>query len=582
MVGAVHYAVMRDQLPISIEKLRQITVAAADPEILSQLSESQAVLLEYALSKAKELLSDCLFYRTFTDDGKHARRYYKKHIAFIAAGKHAKERAFISANRTGKTYTAGYESTAHLIGEYPHWWEGRVFDEPVHWTVSGLTNETTRDIMTPLLLGKLKQNAKGRNWPDGTGMIPWSRIIPGSLVMRGGAGRLVAEIQVQYRDSKSEYSTLYMKSNEQGFGSFSGTARHGGVLDEEHDLEVYSEMLTRTATTNGLVMTLFTPLNGITPTVLNFLPKYRELAEAQDQVWDPNTGVFGVNNDEYTSIQTEPVTRDNDGMGTWVTDSMYTMKVGWADNPPHLTEKEKRDQIRGTPPYLLDAKTKGDPVLGLGKVYPINLDRLYCPFFQVPDDWPRAYGMDVGWNFTAIVWGAYNEYEDCWYLYREYRHGQAPPIVHAHQILARDDWIPGVIDPSSVARNARDGQRLIDTYRDLGLNLTEADNAVTAGIEACYNRMTTNRLKIFPHLPIFESEFNMYRYKMVRAGSDDPGYGRPVKQNDHLMDAMRYLILSGPMVMKTRAAAAAESFKQRGGWVGETASVWAGDSIAGY
>jgi hypothetical protein len=25
---------------------------------------------------------------------------------------------------------------------------------------------------------------------------------------------------------------------------------------------------------------------------------------------------------------------------------------------------------------------------------------------RIPDSWPRAFGMDVGWNRTAVVWGA--------------------------------------------------------------------------------------------------------------------------------------------------------------------------------
>ena len=41
-------------------------------------------------------------------------------------------RCFLAANRVGKTEgVGGYELTCHLTGEYPDWWEGRTFDDPI-------------------------------------------------------------------------------------------------------------------------------------------------------------------------------------------------------------------------------------------------------------------------------------------------------------------------------------------------------------------------------------------------------------------------------------------------------------------
>ena len=43
-------------------------------------------------------------------------------------------------------------------------------------------------------------------------------------------------------------------------------------LDEEPPLDVYGECLIRTATTNGIIMLTFTPLEGLSDTVLQFQP----------------------------------------------------------------------------------------------------------------------------------------------------------------------------------------------------------------------------------------------------------------------------------------------------------------------
>lgn len=124
--------------------------------------------------------------------------------------------------------------------------------------------------------------------------------------------------------------------------------------------------------------------------------------------------------------------------------------------------------------------------------------------------------------------------------------GEAPS-VHAAAINAKGKWIPGVIDPASRSRSQTDGRALYNIYRkDLGLNVKIADNAVDAGIQAQWIRMSTGRLKVFENLQHWLSECRIYR-------RDENG--KIVKKDDHLMDATRYLILSGLSQARTRATA---------------------------
>src|SRR6516165_7127907 len=60
------------------------------------------------------------------------RDLYPKHLAFFRAGAERRERAFLAANRVGKSEgVGGYEITLHLTGRYPDWWKGRRFSRPI-------------------------------------------------------------------------------------------------------------------------------------------------------------------------------------------------------------------------------------------------------------------------------------------------------------------------------------------------------------------------------------------------------------------------------------------------------------------
>ncbi len=160
-----------------------------------------------------------------------------------------------------------YESTLHITGEYPSWWEGRVFARPVNWWVAGKTNETTRDILQRKMFGETRQY-NGRKWVSGTGMVPFENIV--DLSWKAGVPDLLDTVRI--RHSSGGISSCGLKSYQQGRGSFEGTEQHGVHIDEECPLDVYTECLIRTATTNGIILVTFTPLEGLTDLVMEFLP----------------------------------------------------------------------------------------------------------------------------------------------------------------------------------------------------------------------------------------------------------------------------------------------------------------------
>lgn len=187
------------------------------------------------------------------------------------------------------------------------------------------------------------------------------------------------------------------------------------------------------------------------------------------------------------------------------------------------------------PPHQRDARSKGIPALGSGAIFPVPESDITCVPFELPIYWRRAYGLDVGWNRTACVWGAYDDQTDTLYIYSEHYRGHAEPSIHADAIKGRGD-LNGVIDPASRGRSQNDGNQLMHNYQELGLKISPAKNGVESGIFDVYQRLSTGRLKIFTTMQNTLAEYRIYR-------RDDKG--RVVKENDHAMDALRYLVVSG-------------------------------------
>jgi hypothetical protein len=223
--------------------------------------------------------------------------------------------------------------------------------------------------------------------------------------------------------------------------------------------------------------------------------------------------------------------------------SKGVVMAGWND-VPHLTEESKREMLESTPPHLRDSRSKGIPGLGSGAVYPVPEEDVMYTAFEIPGYYRRAFGLDVGWNFTAAVFGAYDADQDVLYIHDGYKRQKAEPEIHAAAILKRypkDAKIQGAIDPASRTSGQADGSQLLRLYRKQGLRLIEADNAVTAGTDEVWSRLSTGRLRIARHLTDIFDEYRLYR-------RDEKG--KIVKENDHYMDAIRYLVMTGIKIAK--------------------------------
>lgn len=200
----------------------------------------------------------------FRATGPLNRELYAKHLEFFRAGATYKERAAIMGNRCGKTVAGAYETTLHLTGRYPEWWEGRRFACPTDVWCAGDKNLTVRDILQRELLGA---------WGDlGTGLLPHDAIL--DWTRKSGVANAVDTVYV--RHASGAVSLLGFKSYAEGRENFQGTAKHLVWFDEEPPLDVWREALMRTMIVpgdpgGGLCMLTFTPLRGWSDVVNEFL-----------------------------------------------------------------------------------------------------------------------------------------------------------------------------------------------------------------------------------------------------------------------------------------------------------------------
>ena len=420
----------------------------------------------------------------FSISGDTSRFEYPKHLHFFKAGATHHQRLFIAANRVGKTLSMGCELVYHLTGDYPEWWEGKRFVNNNEWWVCGVTARDVKVVLQDLLIGKVNE--------FGEGLVPHDNLDFDTIKDAKRIDTPINHFRVKHVNGS--WSTVEFKTYEQGRQSFQGTAR-SIWLDEECPQDIYAECLTRTATGDNILVMTFTPLKGPTPLIRDYIGD-KSIVELTDGPID---------------------------------DHRYVVQCGW-DDVPHLNEKIKASLLASYPPHMRDARSRGIPALGSGVIYPVPAADYMVEPFEIPKHWKRLYGMDVGGK-TSCVWIALDPDANVGYVYNDYFKERAEPSIHTAAIKARGEWIPGAIDPASRGRSQIDGQQLMQMYKDLGLSLKPAINAVETGLYECWEALSIGRIKVFKGCNNFTREILTYM-------RDEKG--NVVKRDDHCMDAFRY------------------------------------------
>lgn len=406
---------------------------------------------------------------------------YQKQREFHAAGTNYTERLLMAGNQLGKTLCMAAESAMHLTGLYPDWWKGRRWHRPIVMWAASKTMEVSRDAGQRLLIG--------RDDARGTGMIPADCLLetPAYPNVNGA----VTLAKVKHKSGGS--SLVIFKSYDQGREKFQGDSVDLVWFDEEPKIDVYTEGLTRTNATKGMVAMTFTPLLGRSKVVQRFL---------SDKNPSRNITIMTIMDVE------------------------------------HYTDEERQRIIDSYEEYERDARVNGIPTAGDGVVFPVSESVIAEDAIAIPDHWPRICGIDFGWDHpTAAAWLAWDRDSDAIHIYDVYRRSKETPAVHAAAIKARGDWIPVSWPHDGLQHDKGSGEQLAEQYRKHGLNMLheratfiDGGNGVEAGVMDMLDRMRTGRFKVARHLNDFFEEFRLYH-------RED---GKIVKENDDILSAVRY------------------------------------------
>jgi phage terminase large subunit-like protein len=455
-----------------------IDLANLRPVNLAALSEDERREL-YDLLRERDLRSRRNRLATY--------RPYTRQRDFHGDGAEYRERLFMAGNQLGKTLAGAYEVAMHLTGRYPDWWTGRRFPYAIRAMCGSESAELTRKGVQRLLLGPPELREE---W--GTGAIPHDALRDTSP--KAGVPDAVASVVV--RHECGEDSVIQFLSYDQGRTKWQADTVDLVWFDEEPPLPIYTEGLTRTNATAGMVFVTFTPLLGMSEVVKRFLLE-------------------------------KPA-------GSSVT----SMTI---EDAEHYTPEQRAAIVASYPEHEREARAKGIPILGSGRVFPVSEEGIKVPAFQVPSHWSRIVGLDFGIDHpTAAVWMAWDRDADVLYVTDAYRVKDASIAIHAAAIRARGDWVPVAWPHDGLQRDKGSGQQLAAQYKAQGMAMLsdratfpDGSNGLEAGVAEMLTRMQTMRLKVFSHLADWFEEFRLYHRKD----------GLIVAKGDDLMAATRYAMM---------------------------------------
>lgn len=211
------------------------------------------------------------------------------------------------------------------------------------------------------------------------------------------------------------------------------------------------------------------------------------------------------------------------------------------DDAEHISPEKRAEIIASYPPHEREARTKGIPALGSGRVYPVTEESILVDSFAVPSHWALIGGIDFGWDHpTAAVQLAWDRDADVVYVGAQYRRREATPLEHTAALKPWGKHLRWAWPPDAYQRDKRSGGTLREDYEQHGLAMLsdhatfpDGGNGVEAGIMDILQRMQTGRFKVFSHLNEWLDEFRLYHRKD----------GQIVKERDDLMDATRYAVM---------------------------------------
>ncbi|WP_246679985.1 terminase family protein [Mesorhizobium sp. B1-1-9] len=209
------------------------------------------------------------------------------------------------------------------------------------------------------------------------------------------------------------------------------------------------------------------------------------------------------------------------------------------DDAAHYSPDERAAIVAAYPAHEREARARGIPVLGSGRIFPVAEALIACEPFRLPRYWPRLGALDFGWDHpSAAVELAWDTEADVVYVTKAVRASQQTPAMQTLTLKPWGEWLPFAW-PRDGRRETLEGAgvALAKQYAAHGLNMLtrhaqfpDGSVSVEAGLMEMLDRMQSGRFKVFSTLVEWWEEFRLFHRKD----------GQVVKLRDDLMAATRY------------------------------------------
>ena len=218
-------------------------------------------------------------------------------------------------------------------------------------------------------------------------------------------------------------------------------------------------------------------------------------------------------------------------------------RVNWSafDNRENLPEDYLKN-LDSLPEVLRDRMLNGIWRENEGAVYSeFDEDIHTVEPFAIPEDWTRVRAIDFGFtNPFVCLWGAI-DHDGRLYLYRELYRSQTLTMDNAQEIKNQSS---GEKYQWTAADHDAEERAELNRY---GIPTTAAKKEVTTGIAAVKKRLAKAadgkpRLFIFSNLKHTLNEIYAYEWLPPKEGHN--AKEEPRKENDHAMDALRYMVMA--------------------------------------
>ena len=425
----------------------------------------------------------------------------------------ASNRWIFGGNRTGKTQCGAMEAVLWALCIHPH---RNLRNATEGWVVS-LSTRFGRDVAQRKILKYLNDKSKDNKVIKEVVMLKGSKDYPERGV-------------IDYMLIKNQFGTdskISFKSCDQGREKFQGEGLDWVWFDEEPPEDIYEECLLRTLDKAGsAIWGTMTPLKG--------------------KSWVYERIFLKSNQSTITKAES-----DDDSCHKNY--DISVMFMSWEDNP-YLPKSEIKRMQKALSASALESRKYGRFMDGTGLVFCEFGDENIVDPFEIPATWFRVISIDPGFtNPCAVIWVVACP-DDNIFVVWDYSVAEQTVPHHAREIKKINEQLDfenkAIIDSAALSKTLGSAQSVVEQFEQCGISVdTKVNKEVFGGIMKVKGLfLDANGIR---KLFVFRNCTNLIRELRTYWWGDNE---KPVKKDDHCIDALRYFVSTSYQNAKSYAS----------------------------